>query len=353
MKKIFHSFICLVLFNYSVNAQNDCFTLNSAQINLLEKPENKNSYEALQKLGLHYFQVSQYSKQPEEKQNNLAKAFKYFEKAYSNGQNESDFSKTAYYYGLANLKDKNLKLAFNYISKSANKEYLPAMFYLGSFYENGVGTTVDNKKSEKYYEKVASQFNPFQAKACDRLGRLYYHKLRDYEKSARWLIKAVNLGYTRATHLLLSIDDKYVKDISIYDEKTQRALGMKFNKDGELYEDNCNGIIVVSESKNNPTKTRHTLNPRIVSEKQDPVFPMTYYKKKEQIDFAKRSILESIGGKQINFSSGRASLYYPSLINDNPLLEEAYNFIKKTKMDRIYQIQKGVKSSYSFLSCLH
>ena len=343
MKKTIVSIICLVFFSYSTIAQDSCFILNTDQLNSLEKPESLNDHRVLQKLGLHYFHLAEKSNKKEA----FSKAIDYLEKAYTIGKSAKEFSKTAYYFGLAYLKIKNNNLAFTYIRESAKKEYLPAMFYLGKFYQNGTGTSIDYKKAAYYYKKSASAYNKFQAKASDELGRLYYHKLDDSENAALWLIKAVNLGYTRATYLLLTIDDSYAKDITIYDEHKQRALGMKFNRDGEPYQKECEKIKQSLDTIPRVKKNKHTLSHKIVPEKKDPVFPMRYSKKKKQIQLAKKRILEAIGGKRVNFSSGRTE-EYPSLIDVNPLLKEAYNYVKSASIDKVYQIQMSVKSKYSF-----
>ena len=59
MKKVIVLVVYFVLFNSSLNAQNNCFTLESTEITELETAKNENNYNALQKLGLHYFQVSE------------------------------------------------------------------------------------------------------------------------------------------------------------------------------------------------------------------------------------------------------------------------------------------------------
>ncbi len=261
MKKVF---IFLLLINFFSYGQNNCDVLSSKQLKAIK---NKSDYESLQKLGLHYFQVYQKSKNNTEKQSNLLKASKFLKKTYNTGKSSSekgkDFSKITCYYGLTYLKSKGFKRAFHYINESAKMGYLPAMFYLGKLYENGTGTKVDNKKAERYYKRSASLFNPLQALACDRLGRLYYHKLKDDKSAAIWLNKSVNLGHTRSTYLLLNIDDSYgdkIKRVTSMNEATQQASGISFGKDGILYAHKCHMVNpnfdiqnVVTSKKNNKT----------------------------------------------------------------------------------------------------
>ncbi len=238
MKKVF---ILLVFINFSFHAQNNCDVLSPNQ---LKSIENKKDYESLKKLGLSYFQAFKDKKKSNEKSLNLSKATEYLKQAYAFG-NGAEFSKVACYYGLTILENKDYKNGFSRIKASAEQGYLPAMFYLGKLYELGTGGSADNKKAEKNYLKAASQFNEFQALACDRLGRLYHNQLKDDKTAALWLYKAVQLGYTRATYLLLNIDSSYgekIKKITSMDEQTQRNSGLDFGKDGNLYLNKCHKV---------------------------------------------------------------------------------------------------------------
>ncbi len=337
MKKVFIFILLINCFSYG---QNRCDVLSSKQLNSIK---NNSDYKSLQQLGFHYFKAYQNEKTSSEKQNHLLKATEYLQKAYNIGKNSDikrpNLSKVTCYYGLAYLENKNYKKAFQYINESAKQEYLPAMFYLGRLYSLGSGTIIDNKKAELYYKKVASQSNPLQALACDRLGRFYHNTLKDDKSAATWLSKAVNLGYTRATYLLLNIDDSYgdkIKKITAMDDATQRTSGVKFNKDGELYENDC-------------SKTRKNLNPKIVSVKKDPLDWPTFYSVRSYIKSSKSKILESFTGKKIVFTSGKSPLYIKGIIQDHPFLKKTYEYVKTTSIDNIFRIkEKGKNSKYSF-----
>lgn len=81
--------------------------------------------------------------------------------------------------------------AFNWMKRSADHRYIPAMFMLGLFYKSGVGTTVDHAKAF-YWFKLAAE-NEYE-QAYSHIGR-YYRTGQivavNYEIALQWYEKAI------------------------------------------------------------------------------------------------------------------------------------------------------------------
>ena len=219
MKKVF---ILLLLISFSANAQRHYDLLNKRELKEIEGTNYQNNHKKLQLLGFHYYQTFKTSKDLKKKKECLSKAMNYLKKAndiyekLKNNEKDNSKPKILYYYGLVNLQMKKHDLAFKYMNESAMGKYTSAIFCLAEFYEKGIGTPIDIEKAILNYKKVASEIdNDLEAKASDRVGRLYHHKLNDNERAITWLGKALNLGHTESTYLFLHIRDKYNLDFPI------------------------------------------------------------------------------------------------------------------------------------------
>ena len=112
----------------------------------------------------------------------------------------------AYFYGMGVEKD--LKKAFEYAKKSADKNNSLGLNLLGVMHQNGEGVKKDELKALEYYNKSADLNN---LKAMFNLARLYtnldaqgkeYSSVikKDYEKALSWYRKAYELGNVEAAY---------------------------------------------------------------------------------------------------------------------------------------------------------
>jgi TPR repeat protein len=109
--------------------------------------------------------------------------------------------KLAYMYdrGLGVAKDE--QQSFDWLKRSADVNYVPAIFELGYSYETGHDTAIDLDKARKLYEKAASRGS---ADATIALGRMYEQgrgvKL-DRQEALAYYIVAVGFGGAEAKSL--------------------------------------------------------------------------------------------------------------------------------------------------------
>lgn len=97
---------------------------------------------------------------------------------------------------------KNLKEAFNWYQKSANKYHTGGMEILGAMYEHGYGTTKNYTQAKYWYERAA---NKGRAVSMYNLGRFYeygYGVTKDITKAKEWYEKAAVNGYDDAKSAL-------------------------------------------------------------------------------------------------------------------------------------------------------
>jgi hypothetical protein len=86
----------------------------------------------------------------------LAKAFKWFNKAADQGNIRAGY-KLGYMYHRGDGVTKNNDKAFQWIKKAANEDYAPAMFYLGQLYASGAGTNKDLRQALSWYQKASAK----------------------------------------------------------------------------------------------------------------------------------------------------------------------------------------------------
>ena len=119
--------------------------------------------------------------------------------------------------------EKKDKESFVKMNALAQKRDIPAQFYLGFMYDNGLGVMKDVKEAVKWYRKAAEQG---QANAQNNLGCMYGFGdgvLQDYVTSYAWVNIAGANGY----------DIKEFKSVLLEKKMTpeQIAEGQKLSKE--------------------------------------------------------------------------------------------------------------------------
>ena len=98
--------------------------------------------------------------------------------------------------------EKNYKQAFDWYYKAATQGYAPAQDRLGSRYELGLGTPLNNVEAVKWYRKAAEQGY---VSAQGSLAGCYYFGrgvTADKSEAVRWARRAAEQGLARSQHLL-------------------------------------------------------------------------------------------------------------------------------------------------------
>ena len=98
----------------------------------------------------------------------------------------------AYYYGKGVEKDS--KKSFEYIQKSANKNYPNGLIILGAIYEKGTDVEQDEIQALMYYKQAANLGSTL---AMINIGHLYLNGnivKQDLDEAKKWFLKSIELG---------------------------------------------------------------------------------------------------------------------------------------------------------------
>jgi len=131
-----------------------------------------------------------------------AKSIKIFRRLAARGDERAE-----YYFGVMIDNgwgiSKNASSAVNWIRRAANKDYLPALSYMGYAVSTGHGTGRKNQpEALKWYRKAAKMGDPVaQNNLATMLRKGIAHK-KDYNLAAQWFLQAATQGNARAQYNL-------------------------------------------------------------------------------------------------------------------------------------------------------
>lgn len=104
--------------------------------------------------------------------------------------------------------EKNYESAFEWYKKSANQGYAKAQAALAFFYENGLGTNVDNRLAFLFYKKAADQGHSGAQRNLGLFYELGKGVAKDLNQATFWYEKSAKQGSTVAKRYLARVKKK-------------------------------------------------------------------------------------------------------------------------------------------------
>jgi TPR repeat protein len=95
--------------------------------------------------------------------------------------------------GIQYAKSRNAKMALDMYERAIEHRDFYAYYYIGKLYSYNGGLELDLDKALEYFNKGYDIF-PDSYGFCNRIGEIYFHRDKDYEKAFYYLNKAYSLG---------------------------------------------------------------------------------------------------------------------------------------------------------------
>jgi TPR repeat protein len=165
-------------------------------------------------------------------QKNYPKAFEYYMKAASIGNNADAQYIVARMYINGKGTDKDEEEAFVWLNKSAKQGYKDSMYGLGWMYGSGKGVEKDYSKAIEWYQKAAEQGyeNAYNGLAWN------LHLTGRYKEALPWAEKAV-AAFPETPYVIDTLASVY-QDLGRYDESLEQfELCLKLKKEQNASEE--------------------------------------------------------------------------------------------------------------------
>ncbi|UDQ97271.1 tetratricopeptide repeat protein [Lentisphaerota bacterium WC36G] len=191
-------------------------------LKLYEQSANNGNGQAKCLLGIYYYQGINIKK-------DYQKALKYFQDC---GDNDVALYYLSYMYFNGNAVKVDHKKGLELLKKSANFDYVEALYLLGTIYYNGeVGVKIDNKKAFEYFQKAAKHDH---IESLLRLSACYGDgtgTAKDYKKAEKYAKKVLKLTGNKSANAFFLLG-------SIYNDNNDKKRLLKamqyFQKAAEL-----------------------------------------------------------------------------------------------------------------------